>query len=131
MKRYFKPAQVAWSTAGQTHGLAHGETFKRLIISGQPGVDSKGEAPADLEAQIALAFDNVLTVLKAGQMAATDIVKIVAYVAQPNAYSIFDRVRERKLGALTPATSYVEAAGFRDPRWRVLIEAEAVRDLSS
>ena len=128
MKRFFKPAGISWSAAGQTHGLAHGAAFKRLLISGQPGVDDSGEVPVDLEAQISLAFDNLFKVLEAGQMVVEDLVRIVAYVAAPRAYGVFDRVRERKLGALTPVATYVETTGFSDPRWRVLIEAEAVRD---
>ena len=131
MKRFFKPAQIGWSASGQTHGLAHGAVFKRLLISGQPGVDERGEVPADLEAQIELAFDNLLKVIAAGQMAVEDLVRIAAYVAQPSAYGVFDRVRARKLGALTPAATYVETAGFSDPRWRVLIEGEAVREQSA
>lgn len=131
MKRFFKPARIAWSAAGQAHGVAHGPVFKRLLISGQPGVDETGDVPADLEAQIALAFDNLLRVVEAGQMVAEDIVRIVAYVAAPRGYEIFDRVRERKLGGLTPAATYVETTGFSDPRWRVLIEGEAVRDQTS
>jgi 2-iminobutanoate/2-iminopropanoate deaminase len=128
MKRFLKPARIAWSATGQSHGLAHGAVFKRLLIGGQPGVDANGEVPADLEAQIGFAFDNLLQVLEAGQMTATDIVRIVAYVAAPDAQGIFHRVRERKLGALTPVASYVEAIGFSDPRWRVLIEGEAVSE---
>jgi enamine deaminase RidA (YjgF/YER057c/UK114 family) len=128
MKRYFKPARIGWSASGQTHGLAHGAAFKRMLISGQPGVDDEGRVPEDLEAQIGVAFDNLLKVLNAGQMAIEDLVRIIAYVAAPNAYGIFDRVREAKLGALTPALSYVETTGFSDPRWRVLIEGEAIRD---
>ena len=131
MKRFFKIARIGWSASGQTHGLAHGAVFKRLLVSGQPGIDAKGEVPADLEAQIGLAFDNVFSVLEAGQMASEDLVRIVAYIAAPGSHRVFDRVRERKLGALTPALSYIEAAGFSDPRWRVLIEAEAVRDQSA
>jgi len=128
MKRFFMPARIAWSAQGQTHGLAHGAVFKRLLISGQPGINDRGDVPAELEAQIALAFDNLLKVVEAGQMAVEDIVRIVAYIAEPRSFLIFDGVRARKLGALTPVTTYVETTGFSDPRWRVLIEGEAIRD---
>jgi enamine deaminase RidA (YjgF/YER057c/UK114 family) len=128
MKRFFMPARIAWSAQGQAHGLAHGAVFKRLLISGQPGIDERGDVPADLEAQIGLAFDNVLKVVEAGQMAAEDLVRLVAYVAEPRSFAVFDRVRARKLGGLTVAAAYVETTGFSDPRWRVLIEGEAVRD---
>lgn len=128
MKRFFMPAGIAWSAQGQAHGLAHGAVFKRLLISGQPGVDERGEVPTDLEAQIGLAFDNLLKVVEAGQMAADDLVRIVAHIAEPRSFPIFDRVRARKLGSLTVVATYLETAGFSDPRWRVLIEGEAVRD---
>jgi 2-iminobutanoate/2-iminopropanoate deaminase len=131
MKRFFKPARIGWSASGLTHGLAHGVVFKRLLISGQPGVDESGQVPTDLEAQIGLAFDNLLKVIAAGQMDVEDLVRIVAYVAEPRAYGVFDRVRAGKLGALTPAATYVETTGFSDPRWRVLIEGEAVREQSA
>jgi len=131
MKRFFMPAQIAWSAPGQSHGVAHGAVFKRLLISGQPGVNEAGEVPDDLETQIGLAFENVLKVVEAGQMTAEDIVRIGAYVAAPRAYALFDRVRTRKLGALNPVATYVETAGFSDARWRVLIDAEAIRDQSS
>ncbi|HLW90268.1 MAG TPA: RidA family protein [Roseiarcus sp.] len=128
MKRFFKPAQIAWSAQGQSHGLAHGVVFKRLLISGQPGVDSTGEAPADLEAQIGLAFDNLLVVVEAGQMEARDLVKIAAYIAAPGSFALYEQVRKRKLDVASLVSTYVEVAGLADPRWRVLIEGEAVSE---
>jgi 2-iminobutanoate/2-iminopropanoate deaminase len=131
MKRFFKPAQIAWSAPGQSHGLAHGAVFKRLLISGQPGIDSTGVAPPDLEAQIGLAFDNLLMVVVAGQMEPKDLVKVVAYVAAPGAFPLYEQVRKRKLEVPSLASTYVEVAGLSDPRWRVLIEGEAISDQGS
>jgi enamine deaminase RidA (YjgF/YER057c/UK114 family) len=128
MKRYFKPARIVWSAPGQAHGLAHAAVAKRLLVAGQPGTGPEGDVPEDLAAQTAFAFDNVFAVLEAGQMKIEDIVKLVVHVAAPDGASTFDRVREVKLGALTPVVTYLQAAGFRDPRWKVLIEAEAIND---
>jgi 2-iminobutanoate/2-iminopropanoate deaminase len=131
MKRSFKPAKVSWSAQGESHGLAHSAVFKRLLIAGQPGVDSAGETPPDLETQISLAFDNVLHVLEAGQMVVADLTKIVAYVTMPGSFVLYNQVRNRKLNAPSMVSTYVEVAGLGDPRWRVLIEGEAVRDQGS
>jgi enamine deaminase RidA (YjgF/YER057c/UK114 family) len=128
MKRFFKPAKVAWSAPGESHGLAHSAVFKRLIIAGQPGVDPTGEAPPDLEAQMGFAFDNLLQVLEAGQMTVADLTKIVAYVTTPGSFALYNHVRNRKLNAPSIVSTYVEVAGLGDPRWRVLIEGEAIRD---
>jgi 2-iminobutanoate/2-iminopropanoate deaminase len=131
MKRFFRPAKIAWSAQGESHGLAHSAVFKRLLIAGQPGVDAAGETPPDLEAQIGFAFDNVLHVLEAGQMAVADLTKIVAYVTTPGSFALYNQVRNRKLNAPSMVSTYVEVAGLGDPRWRILIEGEAVRDQGS
>jgi 2-iminobutanoate/2-iminopropanoate deaminase len=130
MKRYFKPARIAWSAPAQAHGLAHTAVAKRLLVAGQPGVGPGGDIPDDLAAQTALAFENVIAVVEAGQMKVDDIVRLVVYVAVVDGAATVDRVRETKLGALTPVVTYVQAAGFRDPRWKVLIEAEAIDDVA-
>jgi enamine deaminase RidA (YjgF/YER057c/UK114 family) len=128
MKRFFKPARIAWSAQGESHGLAHSTVFKRLVIAGQPGVDATGEAPPDIEAQMGLAFDNLLQVLEAGQMTVADLTKIVAYVTTPGSFAIYNQVRNRKLNTPSIVSTYVEVAGLGNPRWRVLIEGEAIRD---
>jgi len=128
MKRFFKPARIAWSAQGESHGLAHSTVFKRLVIAGQPGVDATGEAPPDIEAQMGLAFDNLLQVLEAGQMTVADLTKIVAYVTTPGSFAIYNQVRNRKLNTPSIVSTYVEVAGLGNPRWRVLIEGEAISD---
>jgi 2-iminobutanoate/2-iminopropanoate deaminase len=128
MKRYFKPARISWSAPAQAHGLAHTAVAKRLLVAGQPGVGPGGDVPDDLATQTGLAFDSVFAVLEAGQMKVDDIVRLVVYVAVADGAETIDRIREAKLGALTPVVTYVQAAGFRDSRWKVLIEAEAIDD---
>jgi 2-iminobutanoate/2-iminopropanoate deaminase len=128
MKRFLKPTRIAPAASGQPHGLAHGGVFKRLVIGGQVGADSDGEVPAGFEAQVELAFDNLSAVIDAAQLAVDDLTRLTAYAAAPQGFALYHLVRERKIGAATPVSTYVEVAGLGDPRWLISIEGEAIRE---
>ncbi len=129
MKRFLRSAKTGASSFEQTHGLAHGTAFKRLLVGAQLGADAAGGVPSGFEAQCELAFDNLLAVIEGAQLKADDLVKIVAYAASPGSLATYDRVRRRKLGAVTPVSTYVEVAGLGDPRWLVSIEGEAIQEI--
>lgn len=128
MKRFLRPAKISPAVSGQPHGLAHGGVFKRLVIGGQVGADPAGNVPAGFEAQAELAFDNLLAVIDAAQLAAGDLIRLAAYVAAPGCFAHYNLVRERKMGSATPVSTYVEIAGLGDPRWLISIEGEAIRE---
>ncbi len=128
MKRFLRPAKISPAVVGQPFGIAHGRIFKRLVIAGQIGADSAGNVPAGFEAQVELAFDNLLTVIDAAQLAVSDLIKIVAYVVAPGGFEHYNLVCARKIGAATPVSTYVEITGLGDPRWLISIEGEAVRE---
>ena len=130
MKRFLRSAKTGASSFEQTHGLVHGTAFKRLLVGAQIGVDSAGAVPSGLEAQCALAFDNLLALIESAQLKADDLVKLVAYIAVPGSLAVYDRVRRSKLGPVTPASTYVEVAGLGDPRWLVSIEGEAIQEVN-
>jgi 2-iminobutanoate/2-iminopropanoate deaminase len=131
MKRFLKPQKISASASAHSQGLAHGRVFKRLLIAGQIGADHSGEAPADFESQVALAFDNLLAVIEAAQLTIGDLVRIMAYAAVPDSLAAYHRVYQRKLGPATPVSTYVEIAGLGDPRWLILIEGEAIQESDS
>ncbi len=128
MKRFLKPTNIAPTASGQPHGLAHGGVFKRLAIGGQVGADPSGNVPAGFEAQVELAFDNLLAVIEAAQLAVGDLTRLTAYVVAPQGFAQYHLVRERKIGAATPVSTYVEVTGLGDPRWLISIEGEAIRE---
>jgi 2-iminobutanoate/2-iminopropanoate deaminase len=128
MKRFLKPTRIAPAASGQPHGLAHGGVFKRLMIGGQVGADPSGDVPPGFEAQAELAFDNLLAVVEAAQLAVDDLTRLTAYVAAPECFAQYHLVRARKLGAATPVSTYVEVTGLGDPRWLISIEGEAIRE---
>ncbi len=117
------------AVSGRTHGLVHGRIFKRLLIAGQVGADHAGHAPADFESQVELAFDNLLAVIEAAQLTSDDLIRIMAYAASPGSLALYNLVRERKIGSVTPVSTYVEVAGLGDPRWLISIEGEAIQEV--
>jgi enamine deaminase RidA (YjgF/YER057c/UK114 family) len=129
MKRFLRPTKIAPAVSGQPHGLAHGGVFKRLVIGGQIGADPSGDVPTGFEAQVELAFDNLLAVIDAAQLAVSDLTRLTAYVVAPRCFAQYLLVRERKIGAATPVSTYVEIAGLGDPRWLISIEGEAIREV--
>jgi 2-iminobutanoate/2-iminopropanoate deaminase len=131
MKRFLNPKKISSTAPGQTQGLAHGRAYKRLLIAGQIGANGEGDVPTDFEAQAELAFDNLLAVIESAQLTIGDLVRIIAYSTVPDSFARFSRVRERKIGSVTPVSTYVEIAGLGDPRWLISIEGEAIQESAS
>ncbi len=51
-----------------------------LYVSGQAGEDSSGKIPADFEAEVKQALENVGAVLKAAEMSPADVVSVQVYL---------------------------------------------------
>ena len=131
MPRFLNPPTVPAPASRYSQAVALGAPFKRLIISGQPGMRPDGTLEDELEPQLEQAWDNVLACLEAAGLAATDIVKVTTYVTVSGVVTLARAIRERKLGRHAPASTYLEVAGLASPLWLCEIEAEAVREASA
>jgi enamine deaminase RidA (YjgF/YER057c/UK114 family) len=130
MSRFFNPSTVPPPASCYTQGIAHSAIYKRLIISGQIGMTAEGQLAHGLEAQMELAFDNLIRILEAAQLDKSDLIKITVYVTVPGSVTLYRRVRERKLGTHAPCATYLEIAGLASPEMLVEIEGEAVREIA-
>jgi len=72
-----------------------------LYISGQAGEDKNGKIPADFDAEVQQALDNVGVVLQRAGMTAADVVSVQAYLTDASLFQRFNTVY----------TAY-----FKDPR---------------
>lgn len=125
--RQINPATFPKPASNYSHGIVHTAGAERLVISGQVGVRSDGTAVKGLEAQMALAWDNFLTVLRDAGFEPRHVVKATVYVTQP-ALREFRRGREKALAGFAPAATYVQVAGLASPDYLVEIEGEAVKE---
>lgn len=137
MKRFLKPTNIAPTASGQPHGLAHGGVFKRLAIGGQVGADPSGNVPAGFEAQVELAFDNLLAVIEAAQLAVGDLTRLTAYVVAPQGFAQYiwsvsaKSARRRRFRPMSKSPDWAIPAGsFRSrakPFGRPIVDRSAQR----
>jgi 2-iminobutanoate/2-iminopropanoate deaminase len=128
MPRFLNPATLAQPSSQYSQGVLVGPYSKRLLISGQIGVRPDKSLAEGLEAQAEQAYDNILALVAAAEMAPTDIVRLIVYCAVPGSVAVLRGVRTRKLGRHAPASTYLEVAGLANPAYLVEIEGEALRD---
>jgi len=72
-----------------------------LYISGQAGEDADGKIPAEFEAEVKQALDNIGVILHAAGMSPADVVSVQVYLTD---------------GALFPRMNAVYTSYFNDPR---------------
>lgn len=128
MPRFLNPPHVPRPASRYSQAVAVGPAAKRLIVSGQIGMNAAGELADGLEAQLAQAFDNFLALVESAQMNAADIVKITVYVTLPGSVEIYRRVRDEKLGKHLPTATYLEVAGLAHSGFLAEVEGEAIRE---
>jgi len=98
-----------------------------LFISGQVGRDADTNIPDGIEAQADIAWRNVLEVLKAAGMTVEDIVDTTTYLVGRDNNDGFDKVRNKYMGALRPASTKIYVAGLAHPRMLCEIQAVAAK----
>ena len=128
MPRFLNPPNVPRAASRYSQAVAVGPASKRLIVSGQVGLNVAGELAEGLEAQLAQAFDNFLALVESAQMTAADIVKITVYVTLPGSVETYRRVRDDKLGKHMPTATYLEVQGLASPAFLAEVEGEAIRE---
>jgi len=97
-------------------------------MAGQVGIKPNGALAGDLGAQIEQAYDNLLAVLASEGMGPADLVKITYFTtdASAEALKLSRDIRAKKLGDVTPSSTYLVIAGLAGPNLKVEIEGEAV-----
>ena len=115
--------------SGYANGIAaQGET---IFLGGQIGWDAAGNFAEGLPAQVEQALRNIAAVLAEAGAGPTDIVRLVWYVTDMEAYrgnlKPIGAAYRRVLGRHFPVMSVVEVKGLVERRALVEIEATAVR----
>jgi 2-iminobutanoate/2-iminopropanoate deaminase len=128
MPRFFNPPRIAAPGSRYSHGVVHSARAHRLLISGQVGVRPDGSIAEGLEAQIEVAWDNLIEVLREGGMGVQDLVKVVTFCTVPGSIAVVRKIRQRKLGQHAPASTYLEVAGLASPDFLFEVEGEAVSE---
>lgn len=119
------PAGVRTPASRYSHAVLIQGASTRLVISGQVGMDADGSVPNNGEAQVALVFHNLRTILKAHGMGIENVVKTTAFLTDRALMPGYRAAREAVFSEHAPASTLLLVSGLADPRFMVEIEAEA------
>jgi enamine deaminase RidA (YjgF/YER057c/UK114 family) len=121
------PAGIAPPFSCYSHGASAPSGARWLYVSGQVGVAPDGTVPEEPEAQIELAWDNLVAVLADAGMTRADLVKVDGFITRPDLVPLYRKIRERRFAGHAAATTMVIVAGLAEPNLLVEIQAIAAR----
>ena len=98
---------------------------RRLLISGQVGLEPNGHLDHDGEAQIGQALANLGAILSAHGMGPRNVAKVTVFVTDRDLIPLWREARDAFFDGHRPASTLLVVAGLADPRFQVEVEAEA------
>jgi enamine deaminase RidA (YjgF/YER057c/UK114 family) len=111
------------ATSDYAHAVEVRAPERFLFVSGTMGLDVRGDAPASLQAQLVLVWDNLRAILASARMTPDHIVRVTSYLRDAVYAEANAAARNAALnGRLVPTTAIV--AGTLDDGW--LIELEVI-----
>ncbi len=128
MPRYLSFNDTATSASRSVCAVLTGTAYKRLVMTGVPGLRSDGGLPEGLPGQAEQAFDNLAAVIEASGLVREDIVRLVAYVAVPGSAALVQGIATTKLGALRTAMAIRHVNALSQAGYFIEIDAEAIRE---
>jgi 2-iminobutanoate/2-iminopropanoate deaminase len=112
------------TTPDYIHALEVREPSRWLFVAGTMGLDTGGEPPASLEAQLELVWRNVRTILAAAGMGVEHVVRVTSYLRDAGYAEVNGAARTAALGGrVVPTTAIVVQT--LSPSWLVEIEVIA------
>ena len=111
--------------AAYSHGVLVTAHAPCLYVTGQVGVDAAGRLGASFEEQAEIACTNLLAILQAAGMTASDLVQTTAYLTRSADIPAWRTVRQRLLPSSYPASTLLVVAALAHPDWHVEIDAVA------
>ena len=126
--RVLQPAE--WSKPrGFSHGVELDGPGKWIVLAGQTGGDDKGDYPADMAAQIAVALQRIITLLAEAGAGPQHIVRLTWYLTSRSEYQAagagIGAAWKETLGRNFPPSTLLYIDGLVDARAKVDIEVTA------
>lgn len=110
-----------------SHAMVIPPGARVLHSAGQIGGRPDGSVPASADDQAEQLWQNLLAILAAADMRATDIVKLTAYVVGAEHYPAYAAARTRALGTHRPAATAICVPALLQPGWLMEVEMIAAR----
>ena len=110
-----------------SHGVEAPAGSRFIFTSGQLGISSDDSVPDSIEEQAEICFENIRSILAAGGMELSDIVRLNAFVTKREDMRRYMNVRDRFVTDPLPASTLYIVTGFTRPEFLVEIEAVAAK----
>jgi enamine deaminase RidA (YjgF/YER057c/UK114 family) len=126
--RILQPAE--WSKPrGFSHGVALDDPGRWIVLAGQTAGNDKGEYPADMAGQVAVALRKIITLLAEAEAGPEHIVRLTWYLTSRSEYEAagagIGTAWRETLGRNFPPSTLLYIAGLVDERAKVEIEVTA------
>lgn len=127
MLTFLNPETVHAPLGLYSHSVTVPEGTTLVFVSGQVGVRPDGSTPQTIDEQADQVFSNIVALLSAHGLAATDIIKVTTFMVQGHDGQAVRHARLKHLGAHRPASTAVYVSQLVDPAWFVEVEAVAAK----
>ena len=127
MLKTLNPSSISAPLGAYVHGIEIPPGARVVHVSGQVGVRADGRVPEGIEGQLACAWQNILAVLAAADMAPADIVKVTTYITRPEDFKVHPRIRAQYLGGARPTATAVCVSALAAPEYLCEIEVIAAK----
>lgn len=113
------------ATRDYVHAMEVTGATRQLFVSGTMGLAENGAAPASLEEQLGLIWNNIKRILAEADMSVANIVRVTSYLTRQEYAEKNQAARENALnGHVVPTTAIVVTT--LDPSWLVELEVIAM-----
>lgn len=129
--RTINPSSVAPPAGPYSQAISVSGEGTWLHIAGQIGVDASGQLASGFEAQARQAWSNLVAILTAEGMDASNLVKVTTYLVNQTDVARLGPVRGAFLGEARPASTMVIVHALAKPEWLFEVEAIAFRPTRS
>ncbi len=123
----FNPATVSPPVGACSHGAFVKAGSDLLFLAGQVGVRPDGGLPVSCADQADEVFANIVRILKAKDMTASNLVKITLYIVAGQALSDVRAARLRHLGDHKPASTLIFVPQLAEAKYLIEVDAVAAR----
>ena len=113
------------ASSDYVHGLEVKGVARQLFVSGTMGLAASGKAPARLDDQLELVWDNLRRILSAADMTTDNIVHVTSYLTRAEFAAKNQNARLKALGDRRVPTTAIVVQTLM-PDWLVEIEIIAV-----
>ena len=124
---YSNPAGVHAPLGLYSHTVTVPPGTELILLSGQLGVRPDGSVPTTLAEQADQVFANIITLLKAHGLEASNIVKLTTFMVAGHDGDAVRAARLKYLGPHRPASTAVFVSRLVDPAWFIEVDAIAAK----